>query len=335
MLKKNPKLQKLFLAAMLQHIKDSSSSSTSSNESSDDEEMSCGRRACSSPLNGRGRHSPELTTSAAESGDDGEAGGVGGLLDSPTMCPDKAEEEGQISLPPSQSSTKSTTDVACEEEWMTENHSHSPTNVQVIDVIDESDQVHHTPPPSPLPPLNSPPQESAAAVLSDAESVILHVSDEEVRELMSNVGEPGDTAHPAPVAGTSSSSSSSKLLLPTVHQPPAPTPRPVSTYTDKYGITKLVVDPSASPFLVRNQMLERGLHHLVSYDQSVIEKGTSSLRPCVPFQNGSCHRIIPVHGSASTDLMFSHICILCLYKAHLPLPHPLIECPFVSDIKSV
>ena len=317
MLKKNPKLQKLLLAALVQQLKDSSSSSSSSEESSDD--MVC--PAGSSPLDVRGRLSPEPTTSADENGEEGEAGREGNLLDSPcispTTCPNEAEEEAQISLPLSQSSTN----AGCEGEWMTDCHAHSPSNVQVFDVNDESDQ------------------EAAAAIHSDSESVIMQVDDDEVRELIGSDGEHGDSAPPAPVAGTSTGSNSRMKLLPCAHQPTTrqcdPVPKPVSTYIDKYGVTKLVVDPSASPFLVRNQMLERGLQHQVSYDQSVIERGTATLRPCIPYQNGTCHRILPLHGSAATDLMFSHICLFCLYRGSLPIPHPLIECPFVIDINNV
>ena len=109
---------------------------------------------------------------------------------------------------------------------------------------------------------------------------------------------------------------------------PASRPVTTTTYTDRHGQTKLFFDPTASPFLVRNQIVENSLHRMIDFNLGVIKDSTSDIRPCLPFQNETCSRIAPIHGSHATGLQFSHVCILCLFAAGLPLPHPLTRCPF-------
>ena len=106
---------------------------------------------------------------------------------------------------------------------------------------------------------------------------------------------------------------------------------PTTTFSDAQGRVRLRFDPEASPFQVRNQILAGGYHRIIDHDLAVIRDRSTHLRPCLPYQNLSCVRIVPVHGSLSTDLVFNHICLLCLYSQGIPLPHPLVNCPFANN----
>ena len=175
--------------------------------------------------------------------------------------------------------------------------------------------------------------------------LIVTVDNDEVRSLLLSSDEDCDVVDelrgsvpvaPIPVPSTSSSSSdptpgtsaSIQGSQPDNQSGPSPGPVTTSTVTDSRGVTKLFFDPKLSPFVVRNQMVDLGLHNHVDFDLQIIKESTSRIRPCLPYQNDTCHRLVPTHGSQATNLVFTHVCLLCLYRERLPLPHPMVRCPF-------
>ena len=137
---------------------------------------------------------------------------------------------------------------------------------------------------------------------------------------------------PSPDISSSDSSDWGPLSSPANLPEAIPRTFPASTFLDN-GLVKLRFDRLASPFQVRNQIVERSLHKEISFDIQKIKDQATNIRPCIPFQNLSCHRIVPVHGSMSTDLVFSHVCLLCLFSEGLPLPHAMVHCPFSSTLE--
>ena len=319
-IKKNV-LAKVLAKLLTKHIDSPSSNSESDDEmSSDNSPPPC--YDSPSPMS-------DCLSQGNLSPDDGEVleGGVGGRI-SPSMAlssPKSAEQgEGgseQINLP---SCPPSPSSVNMEGEWIVENHAHSPSNVHIIDV--EPDR-----------PVNS---------VEDTDPVlIVTVDDDEVQSLLLSSDEDCDVVDeprasvpvaPTPVPGTSASSSdpipgtSARIQnsQPDKQSVPCPGPMTTSTVTDRRGVTKLFFDPKLSPFVVRNQIVDLGLHNHVDFDLQIIKDSTSRVRPCLPFQNDTCHRLVPTHGSQATNLVFTHVCLLCLYREKLPLPHPMVRCPF-------
>ena len=314
-------LAKVLAKLLTKHIDSPSSNSESDDEmSSDNSSPPC--YDSPSPMS-------DCLSLGNMSPDSGEVleGGVGGRISPSTaLSSPKSAEQGeggseQINLP---SCPPSPSSVSKEGEWIVENHAHSPSNVHIIDV--EPDR-----------PVNS---------VEDTDPVlIVTVDDDEVQSLLLSSDEDRDVVDeprgvvpvaPFPVPSTSASSSdptpgtsaSIQGSQPDNQSVPSPGLVTTSTVTDSRGVTKLFFDPKLSPFVVRNQMVDLGLHNHVDFDLQIIKESTSRIRPCLPYQNDTCHRLVPTHGSQATNLVFTHVCLLCLYRERLPLPHPMVRCPF-------
>ena len=354
----SPSMQKLLLSAMLRSMnKSPPSPDKSSSDSSDcsdwgpltspatsDDEVDMGdlqgepktyqQTNCLNPNSEMGdkqTNMPSSPLSSSEVPQEVNKDGSGGQISLPTApdsCPPlpKPTENNHPVPPPS--TQEDITVIQREGEWMTANHSLSP----------RPESPHNTAPPPEI--TVSDDDDDALVVEVDDDDLILDSEDDG--------GCPGSTqatrrSRNPDLEDPMCQPPSSSCAPPPAprgppNNPPANLPEaiprtfPASTFLDN-GLVKLRFDRLASPFQVRNQIVERSLHKEISFDIQKIKDQATNIRPCIPFQNLSCHRIVPVHGSMSTDLVFSHVCLLCLFSEGLPLPHAMVHCPFSSTLE--
>ena len=180
--------------------------------------------------------------------------------------------------------------------------------------------------------------DAAAAAESGEEDVIdLYPSDDDIIELLGQSA-PSSPRPPTPLpVPPPAAADQLPLADAAADQPPEPAPNfiPDLPYlsTDHTGTTRLAFQRNANPFMVKSHMVRRGLHKEVHWDKEIISFASRKISACLPYQNGTCREIIPIHPSPSSSQMFQHVCLLCLLRGNLPFPHPLLHCPFaeVSD----